>query len=120
MASDYTQAGQQFILDAAFPSGATAHTVAWSVNGTSQWAGLARTAIGSYAAATATNPSWKSNAAKLTSAASTAAGTVSHYATFTAASGGTQLSVWKPLSASVSVALGGKLEVNAGDLDLSV
>ena len=120
MATDYTQAGQQFILDAAFPTGATAHAVAWSVNGTSEWAGLARTAIGNYAAATATNPSWKSNSAKLTSAASTAAGTVSHYAVFTAASGGTQLSAWKPLSASVSVALGGKLEVNAGDLDLGV
>lgn len=120
MASDYTQAGQQFILDAAFPTGSTAHAVAWSVNGTSQWAGLTRTAIGSYAAATATNPSWKSNASKLTTDASTAAGAVSHYATFTAASGGTQLSVWKPLTSPVQVALGGKLEVAAGDLDLGV
>ena len=41
-------------------------------------------------------------------------------AVFTAASGGTQLSVWKPLTAAVAVALGGKLEVNAGDLDLGV
>lgn len=120
MASDYTQAGQQFILDAAFPAASTVHTVGWSVNGTSEWSGMARTPIGTYAAATATNPSWKSNAAKLTSAASTAAGTVTHYATFTAASGGIQLSIWKPLAAGVQVAVGGKLEVNAGDLDLGV
>ena len=120
MASDFTQAGQQFILDAAFPTGSTAHAVGWSTNGTSQWSGLARTAIGNYAAATATNPSLKSNSAKLTSAASTAAGTVTHYAVFTATSGATQLSVWKPLTAGVAVALGGKLEVDAGDLDLSV
>lgn len=120
MATDYTQNGQQFILDAAFPTGSTAHAVAWSIDGASAWSGMARTAIGSYAAATATNPSRKSNAAKLTSAAATSAGVVSHYATFTATSGGTQLSVWKPLSAPVSVALGGKLEVNAGDLNFSV
>ena len=120
MASDYTQAGQQFILDAAFPDGSTAHTVGWSVNGTGEWSGMARTAIGTYAAATATNPAWKSNAAKLTSAASTAAGTVTHYAVFTATSGGIQLSIWKPLAAGVQVAVGGKLEVNAGDLDLGV
>ena len=120
MASDYTQAGQQFILDAAFPNGTTAHTVGWSVNGTGEWSGMARTPIGTYAAATATNPSWKSNAAKPTSAASTAAGTVTHYAVLTAALGGTQLSIWKPLAAGVQVAVGGKLEVNAGDLDLGV
>ena len=120
MASDFTQAGQQFILDAAFPNGTTAHTVGWSVNGTGEWSGMARTPIGTYAAATATNPSWKSNAAKLTSAASTAAGEATHYATFTAASGGIQLSVWKPLAAGVQVAVGGKIEVNAGDLDLGV
>ena len=53
-------------------------------------------------------------------AASTAAGTVTHYAVFTAASGGIQLSAWKPLAAGVQVAVGGKLEVNAGDLDLGV
>lgn len=120
MASDFTQAGQQLILDAAFPNGSTAHTVGWSVNGTSEWSGLARTAIGSYAAATATNPSWKSNTAKLTTAAATAAGEVTHYAAFTAASGGIQLSIWKPLAAGVEVAVGGKLEVNAGDLELGV
>ena len=118
MATDYVQAEQQRILDAAYPTGATTHRILWSVNGTSEWAGLASTPIGSYAAATATDPSHKSNAAKILSDAATAAGTVSHYALATSA--GTRTTVWKALSVAVPLVVGGRLEVEAGGLDLSV
>lgn len=103
-----SQAEQVTTLDARFPtSGATDH-IAYSVNGTAEWSGLARTAVGAtgWAAATAATPSVKANSAALTSAAATAAGTVTHFAIFSAATGGTQRTDWTAFSESKALGVG--------------
>ena len=108
----------QALLDARFPtSGATDH-IAYSINGTSEWANLARTAVGAtgWAAATAADPSVKANNAVLTSAACSAGGTVSHYAVYSASSGGTQRTDWTALAASRALVTGDKLEWAIGTL----
>src|SRR4051812_48904889 len=100
-----TTAEAQATLDARFPTtGATDH-VAYSVNGTSEFAGLARTPIGAtgWAGATAADPSVKANANALTSAAASSGGTVSHFAIYSASSAGTQRTDWTALAASRTV-----------------
>lgn len=109
-------------LDARFPTtGATDH-VAYSTNGTSETANLARTAIGStgWAAATVADPSVKANAAALTTAAATGAVTVTHFAIFTASTGGTQRTDWTALTASKTLATGDKLEHAAGAIAVTL
>ena len=106
-----SQVEQVATLDARFPtSGATDH-IGYSVNGTSEWSGLARTPIGAtgWAAATNATPSRKANAALLTSAAATAAGTVSHFAVFSASIGGTQRTDWQAFAAAKPLGVGDKL-----------
>jgi hypothetical protein len=106
-----TNAESQATLDARFPTtGGTDH-IAYSVNGSSEFAGLARTAIGAtgWASATSADPSVKANANALTSAAASSGGTVSHYAIFTASSGGTQRTDWTALASSRTVATGDQL-----------
>src|SRR3954468_15406642 len=96
-----TTTESQATLDARFPtSGATDH-VAYSVNGTSEFANLARTAIGAtgWAAATAADPSVKANANALPSAAvTTAGGTITHFAIYNASTAGTQRTDWTVLA----------------------
>src|SRR4051812_36996529 len=98
----FTNAESVATLDARFPtSGATDH-VAYSINGTSEFAGLARTPIGAtgWAAATNADPSVKANANALTSAGATtttSAATV-YYAVYTALTGGTQRTDWTALT----------------------
>lgn len=102
----------QATLDARFPTtGATDH-IAYSANGTSETASLARTAIGAtgWAAATAADPSVKANNAVLTSAAASGAVTVSHFAIYSASTAGTQRTDWQALSVSRTLAIGDKLE----------
>ena len=107
-----TQTEQQATLDARFPtSGATDH-IAYSVNGTSEWANLARTAIGAtgWAAATAATPSVKANANALTSAAvATSGGTVTHFAIYSASTAGTQRTDWQALGTSRALIVGDQL-----------
>ena len=106
-----SQTEQVATLDARFPtSGATDH-IGYSVNGTSEWSGLARTAVGAtgWAAATNATPSRKANAALLTSAAATAAGTVSHFAVFSASTGGTQRTDWQAFAEAKPLGVGDKL-----------
>ena len=107
-----TQTEQQATLDARFPTtGATDH-IAYSVNGTSEWANLARTAIGAtgWAAATAATPSVKANANALTSAAvATSGGTVSHFAIYSASTAGTQRTDWQALGTSRALLVGDQL-----------
>lgn len=106
-----TNAESQATLDARFPTtGATDH-IAYSVNGTSEFAGLARTAIGAtgWAAATSADPSVKANANALTSAAASSGGTVSHFAIYSASTAGTQRTDWTALAASRTVATGDQL-----------
>ena len=111
-----TNAESQATLDSRFPTtGATDH-IAYSANGTSETASLARTAIGAtgWSAATAADPSVKANANILTSAAATGAVTVTHFAIYTASTGGTQRTDWQALTASKALAIGDKLEWAVG------
>lgn len=104
----FTQTEQQATLDARFPTtGATDH-IAYSANGTSETGSLARTAIGAtgWSAATAATPSVKANANALTSAPASGAVTVTHFAIYTASTGGTQRTDWTALSSSRTLATG--------------
>ncbi len=111
-----TVATSQSALDYLFPTSANVEAIGYSINGTSEFAGLARTAIGAtgWASATAADPSVKATSGVLTSAAATGAGTVTHTATFSAVTGGTQMTDWQAMGASKTLAIGDKLEHAAG------
>jgi hypothetical protein len=113
----------QAILDNRFPtSGGTDH-IAYSVNGTSEWANLARTPIGAtgWAAATNADPSVKANNAVLTSGAvTTAGGTVTHFAIYTAVTAGTQRVDWTTLTASRALSVGDSVQWAIGACALSL
>lgn len=120
--SDLTNAEAQRLLDLGYPTSGAGDYIAYSTNGTSETGIIARTAIGAtgYAAATLADPSVKSNANALTSAAATGAGTVTHYSVFSASTGGTQRIVWKALASARTVAIGDTLSWAVGDLDLTL
>ena len=111
-----TNGEAQATLDARFPTSGGTDYIAYSVNGTSEFASLARTSVGAtgWAAATAADPSVKANSAVLTSAAASGAGTVTHFAIYTAVTAGTQRTDWQALSASKVLAIGDKVEWAAG------
>lgn len=115
-----TNTESQATLDARFPTTGATDQVRYSANGTSEFAGLAPTAIGAtgWAAATAADPSVKANAAALTSAAATAAGTVSHFAIFS--TGGAQRTDWTALGTSRTVAIGDQLAHAAGAISITL
>lgn len=117
-----TQAMQQQALDNVFPTSASTDHIAYSTNGTSEAAIIARTAIGAtgWAAATAATPSVKSNNAALTSAAASGSGTVTHFAIYSASSAGTQKTDWTALTASRAVVSGDQLTWAIGDLDVTL
>lgn len=117
-----TNTEAQATLDQRFPTTGGTDFIAYSVNGTSEFAGLARTAIGAtgWAAATAADPSVKANANALTSAAATAGGTVSHYAIFSASTGGTQRIDWTALSASRAILTGDQLTHAVGAIQITL
>lgn len=110
-----TQALQQTALDSLFPTTGGTDYIAYSANGTSETASLARTAIGAtgWAAATAATPSVKANANVLTSAAASGAVTVTHACIYSASTGGTQRTDWQALGTSRTLAIGDKLEFAA-------
>ena len=117
-----TNAEAQATLDSRFPTtGATDH-IAYSVNGTSEFAGLARTAIGAtgWAAATAADPSVKANANALTSAAATGAGTITHFAISSASTSGTRRTDWTAVSASKTVAIGDTVSWAVGQCSVTL
>ena len=117
-----TQALQQSTLDTLFPTtGATDH-IAYSSNGTSEGAFLARTPVGAtgWAAATAATPSVKANNAALTSAAASAGATVTHFAIYSASTGGTQRTDWTALAASKTVTTGDQLTWAIGALAVTL
>jgi hypothetical protein len=103
-------------LDARFPTSGGTDYIAWSTDGTTEFSGLARLAVGAtgWAAATSADPSVKANGSALTSAAATGAGTVSNFAIFTASTAGTQRTDWTALTASKAVAIGDQLTVAVG------
>ena len=103
-----TIAEAQATLDARFPTTGATDYIAYSTDGATEFTGLARTSIGAtgWAAATAADPSVKANANALTSAAATGAGTVSHFAIFSASTAGTQRTDWQTLNTSKTLAIG--------------
>lgn len=117
-----TQAMQQQALDNVFPTTGSTDHVAYSANGTSETASLARTAIGAtgWAAATAATPSVKANNAALLSAGASAGVTVTHAAIYSAASGGTQKTDWQPLAASRVLAIGDKIDFGIGTIQVTL
>lgn len=118
----FTPAYQKTLLDYAFPTtGATDH-IAYSAGGTSEFAGLARTAIGAtgWSAATAATPSVKTNADQITSAAATAGGGLTHFAIFSAATGGVQKTDWEPLSIARAVQVDDQIIWPAGALQVTL
>ena len=110
-----TQALQQTALDYLFPTTGGTDYIAYSANGTSETASLARTAVGAtgWASATAATPSVKANANVLTSAAASGAVTVTHACIYSASTGGTQRTDWQVLGTSRTLAIGDKLEFAA-------
>ena len=117
-----TQAEAVATLDARFPTTGGGDFIAYSANGTSETANLARTAIGAtgWAAATAAQPSVKANASVLTSASATGAVTVSHYAIFSASTAGTQRTDWQALTTARSLLTGDKLEHAVGAIAVTL
>lgn len=97
----FTQAYSQTVLDAQLASG---DYYAWSENGTSESAHVARTAVSAWAAATAADPSVKANNGALTSAAASSNCIVTHFAVYSASTSGTQKTEWTPLTPSGAVA----------------
>ena len=106
----------QATLDARFPTTGGGDFIAYSANGTSETASLARTAIGAtgWAAATAADPSVKANANALTSAAATGAVTITHCATYSASTGGTQRTDWQAVASSRTLAIGDTVSIAVG------
>ena len=117
-----TVAVAQAALNYLFPTTGATDYVAYSENGSTETGLIARTAVGAtnWAAATAADPSIKSNTAAITSAVSSGGGTISHFAIYTAVSGGSQRTDWQALSASRTVIAGDKLEWAAGALDITL
>ena len=117
-----TTAEAQATLDARFPTTGGTDYIAWSTNGTSEFAGLARTAVGStgWAAATAADPSVKANSGTLTTAAATSGGTVSHFAVFSASTGGTQRTDWTALTTSRAVVAGDQITWAVGAVSVTL
>lgn len=118
----FTNAESVATLDVRFPTTGATDYIAYSTDGTSEFAGMARTAIGAtgWAAATAADPSVKANSAALTSATATVAGTISHFAIFDASTAGTQRTDWTALAASKTVAIGETVSWAIGDCKVTL
>lgn len=112
----------QTLLDYAFPTSGAGDHIAYSANGTSETASLARTAVGAtgWAAATSADPSIKANNALLTSAAASGAFTVTHFAIFSAASNGTQKTDWQAVGSPRTLAIGDKTEWAIGAVQITL
>ena len=119
-----TQALQQSVLDSStlFPTSAATDYIAYSSNGSSETAFLARTSIGAtgWAAATAATPSVKANNALLTSAAASGGVTVTHFAIYSASTSGTQKTDWTALSSSRTLATSDQLTWAIGALTVTL
>lgn len=123
--SGLTTAEAQATLDARFPTSGATDYIAWSINGTSEFGSLARTAVGAtgWAAATSADPSVKATANALTSAAASGSGTVTHFAIFSASTGGTQRTDWTALttpSGGQPVVSGNTLSIAAGAIGVTL
>jgi hypothetical protein len=120
-----TQTEQQATLDQRFPTSAGGDYIAYSINGTSEFSGLTRTAIGAtgWAAATAATPSVKANANQLTTAAATVAATspgITHAAIYSASTAGTQRTDWQALATARPVTIGDTLTWAVGAFQITL
>lgn len=109
-------------LDFLFPTSAATSYIAWSVNGSTEFSGLARTAVGAtgWAAATTADPAVKANNGALVTAAASSGGTVSHYAIFDASTSGNQLVDWTALASSRTLVTGDQLTIAVSAISVSV
>lgn len=114
----------QATLDLRFPTTGGTDYIAWSADGTSETASLARTAIGAtgWAAATVVEdePSVKANAVALTSAGASGAVTVTHFAIYNASTAGTQRTDWTALAASKTLATDDQLTMAIGAVSVTL
>lgn len=103
-------------LDSRFPTTGATDEIAYSTNGTSEFAGLVRTPIGAtgWASATSADPSVKANSGALTSSAATTAGTVTSFAIYSAHTGGVQRTDWTTLTSSRMLAVGDQMQWAVG------
>jgi hypothetical protein len=117
-----TTTESQATLDARFPTSGGTDYIAYSTNGTTEFAGLARTAIGAtgWAAATAADPSVKANANALTSAAASSGGTVSHWCIMSAVTAGTQRIDWTVFTTARAVLTGDQLTHAIGTIAVTL
>lgn len=118
----FTSAESAATLDARYPTTGATDYIAYSVNGTSEWDGLPRTAVGAtgWAAATVADPSVKANADELVSDEATDDGEVTHFAVYSASTGGTQRTDWTAVAASKTLAVGDTVTWGPGDLQLTL
>ncbi|HET8537638.1 MAG TPA: hypothetical protein VFL73_10715 [Solirubrobacteraceae bacterium] len=125
----FTPAEQKATLDARFPTSGATDYIAFSTDGSTEAASvMPRMAVGAtgWAAATAGDPAEKPNAAKLTTPAALATGTLTQWAVMSAASGGTQRTKWNVLKDSTgavkarAVAAGDTLTFEAGTLKVTL
>jgi len=118
----FTTTESQATLDARFPTTGGTDYVAYSTNGTTEASIMARTSVGAtgWAAATSADPSVKANGSVLTSAAASGGGTITHYAIYSASSGGTQRTDWTALTASKTVATGDTVSWAIGALRVTL
>jgi|GEM_PF-6024294 len=100
-------------MAAALDSGLSACThVAWSEDGSTESANVAKTAV-TLGAATNANPSVKSNSASLESAGASSGCTITHFAF---SDGTNNLTTWNQLDTAIPLVAGGKITVAAGAL----
>lgn len=119
----WTITESQAALDNRHPTSGASDFIAYSTNGSSEFANLARTAVGAtgWAAATSADPSVKANNGVLTSAAVvTAGGTITHFALFTLSSAGVQRTDWQTLTASRALSVGDSLQWAIGALQVTL
>lgn len=117
-----TNAESLATLDARFPTSAATDHIAYSTDGATEFGGLVRTPIGAtgWAAATSADPSVKANGTELLSAEATSAGTVTHYAIYSASTLGTQRTDWTAFTAARTVAIGDKLRHIVGAIAVTL
>lgn len=113
-----TTAFSRTILDAAIED---TDYIAWSANGSSETANLARTAVVGWDASTNADPAVRDNTSALLSAAASDTVTVSHFAIYSAATEGTQKTDWTALTGgSRALVAGDKLSIAAGAIAVTL
>ena len=121
----WVPAGLKVVIDALFAQqtaiNASWHTADPGTTGANEYTSnaIGRVSIGTMTTSSDTDSADATNAAAITSASATGAtSALTHVGLFTASSGGTFLGDHQ-LSSSVTLALGEKIRIPAGDLDIS-